>query len=621
MDYEVSKTRLKNYFSTVTYIDDKFDHCIVDEPILYSDEEIEDSPPLPMSYAAGTLAAEGFSSEGVFTEQKEIEHNLNAILTELNSEKYAEVRLTPILFDNKLNKDVLVRKIQESPLTLIDWNLGQNDKAFDFVNCLFAKTKQLKVIVVYTSNYLEAIESMRTDPQLKDCPEITTSFSNFSCFRCNKQSLIAVVDKQSYNLDKILDIISDIFIDNCGLMPIAVLDYMASAQRISDELFGSFCRPFEDIYWLQMYFSELSEGDIPAAIIQFIQNKICEACTIEPSISSEMFTHYKKRLQEFVSMDDKVAASSFHKALDTIRPHLQGSNAEICDAISSMDYSEIKSVCTQALEGSKTWREVTQKFASALSRVKEILAEKKMDPLLQPFLDLEGSEDRISRCKEAISKELMKGLNTQWESFSTEIIPVLLQILVSSTKILDSGVELVRNLKYRSYVNQNLEDILKEGATLNRPKKAEYLKNVFHFGDILIRENNDNVEYLLCISPPCDVCRPDKVKLNICFIKGCEIPEHELNVRRKENVHISILPIDKNGKESLNYVAWRLFDVVKFDLGNKEEYAEICTYTRPFMMSEQYSRQIGNLFTAYFSRAGVDELFMKSASGLRAIFG
>ena len=73
-------------------------------------------------------------------------------------------------------------------------------------------------------------------------------------------------------------------------------------------------------------------------------------------------------------------------------------------------------------------------------------------------------------------------------------------------------------------------------------------------------------------------------------------------------------------KTDLKYVAWRLFDIVKFDLGKKEDYESICSYSRPFMMSEQYSRQIGNLFTSYFSRAGVDELFMKSAQNLRALF-
>ena len=45
-------------------------------------------------------------------------------------------------------------------MTLIDWNLGEKEKAFDFINLLFETTKQLKVIVVYTSNYTEAISAM-----------------------------------------------------------------------------------------------------------------------------------------------------------------------------------------------------------------------------------------------------------------------------------------------------------------------------------------------------------------------------------------------------------------------------------------------------------------------------
>lgn len=48
MDYAVSRARLKNYFSTVTYIDDRFDHCIIDEPLDFGDEETVDTPPLPI---------------------------------------------------------------------------------------------------------------------------------------------------------------------------------------------------------------------------------------------------------------------------------------------------------------------------------------------------------------------------------------------------------------------------------------------------------------------------------------------------------------------------------------------------------------------------------------------
>lgn len=624
MNYEISKAKLKDYFSTVTYIDDRFDHCIIDEPIDFGDEESGGIPPLPAFSSNSIPSGAGELKGEPSVEDKATEVNLSAILTALNDEKYAGVRFTPVLFKGNLEREVLVRKIQEAPLTLIDWDLGTGEKAFDFINQLFETTKQLKVIVVYTGNYIEAINAMREDTHLKDCEEISTKYSGFNCYRCNYKSLIIVAAKQSYNLESILDIIPEVFIDNCGLMPVALLDYMASAQHVSDELFGAFCHPFEDVYWLQMYFSELNEADIPSAIEEFIQNKICEACDITPQISDEMFAYYKDRLITLVEMPDEEASEVFHQALNALHSHLQGPNIDFCDALLTLDYAQIKAACTSAIRDSKTWGELIEKFSAVLSTAKTVIADKKVTSLLAPFAGLQMPEEwieKIDQLKAQIHENIKAQVDSECEIFSTEIFPVLVQILVSSPDILFSGVELVRNLKYRNYDNPDLNVLLSDGKAMKKEGKVNYLKNKFHYGDVLIRREKGNpTEYLLCISPPCDVCRPGKIKLNISFIRGIEIPEHELTVRRKENMHVSVLPITENGKEHLKYVAWRLFDIVKFDMGDKEDYEEICSYSRPFMMSEQYSRQIGNLFTAYFSRAGVDELFMKSVESLRTIF-
>lgn len=624
MDYEVSKARLKDYFSTVTYIDDRFDHCIVDEPIDFGDEEFGDTPPLPAGTSDGIPVDTGELIEETSTEEKDTEVNLSTILKALNDEKYAGVRFTPVLFKDNLGKEVLVKKIHEAPLTLIDWDLGTGEKAFDFINLLFETTKQLKVIVVYTGNYIEAISAMQEDAHLADCEKIPTAYRDFSCYRSNHQSLLIIAAKQSYNLDAILNIIPEVFINNCGLMPVALLDYMASAQLVSDELFGAFCHPFEDVYWLQMYFSELSEADIPTAISGFIQNKICEACGIDSTISDEMFMYYKNQLNVLTEMPEKRATEVFHTALNALRPHLQGSNIDFCDALLTADYAKIKDSCTLAIKDSKTWRELVEKFSAVLNEVKNVIVNQKVDSLLAPFLSLEIPKESIEKMgqhKEQVRGKIVKQVDAECATFSSEIFPVLVQILVSSPVILISGVELVQNLKYRKYDDTDLNTILSDGKAMKRKEKEDYLRNKFHYGDVLVQERaGAATEYLLCISPPCDVCRPSKVKLNICFIKGIEIPEHELTVRRKENIHISVLPIKEGEHEHLKYVAWRLFDVVKFDMGEKEDYDKICNYSRPFMMSEQYSRQIGNLFTAYFSRAGVDELFMKSAGNLRTIF-
>lgn len=247
-----------------------------------------------------------------------------------------------------------------------------------------------------------------------------------------------------------------------------------------------------------------------------------------------------------------------------------------------------------------------------------------MNSLLAPYSKLEiptELTEEIDKHKEHVQRDISQQVSIERECFFSEVFPVLVQILVSSPDILFAGAELVQNLKYHYYDDTDLNTILAAGKELKKAEKETYLRNKFHYGDILIRNRKGSAtEYLLCISPPCDVCRPGKVKLNICFINGLEVPEAELTVKRKENVHISVLPINNGCKTDLKYVAWRLFDIVKFDLGKKEDYESICSYSRPFMMSEQYSRQIGNLFTSYFSRAGVDELFMKSAQNLRALF-
>ena len=407
-------------------------------------------------------------------------------------------------------------------------------------------------------------------------------------------------------------------------MPVALLDYMASAQHVSDELFGAFSHPFEDIYWLQMYFSELSEADIPSAISEFIQNKICEACSISPQISDEMFEYHKHHLNALIKMGDDDAQKVFHEALHALYPHLKNSNATFCKALLEVKYTQIKDACTLAIKDSTSWVELLKIFSSILDDASTIIVEQRVNSLLAPYSKLEiptELTEEIDKHKEHVQRDISQQVSIERECFFSEVFPVLVQILVSSPDILFAGAELVQNLKYHYYDDTDLNTILAAGKELKKAEKETYLWNKFHYGDILIRNRKGSAtEYLLCISPPCDVCRPGKVKLNICFIKGLEVPEAELTVKRKENVHISVLPINNGCKTDLKYVAWRLFDIVKFDLGKKEDYESICSYSRPFMMSEQYSRQIGNLFTSYFSRAGVDELFMKSAQNLRALF-
>ena len=186
--------------------------------------------------------------------------------------------------------------------------------------------------------------------------------------------------------------------------------------------------------------------------------------------------------------------------------------------------------------------------------------------------------------------------------------------------MLQKGSELVENLKYESYKNPSLNDELRGGFDTSRGKMTNFLFNKLHFGDILTKQADDSTEYLLCLTPPCDVLRPEKTDFNVIFIHGSEVPSDQLMRERKQNCHLSVLPARNGGSPTLRYVNWEFYRIVRFDLSIEADYQDLCTWERPFRMAESYTRQISNLFTSHFSRAGVDEIFMKSASNIRGLF-
>ena len=70
----------------------------------------------------------------------------------------------------------------------------------------------------------------------------------------------------------------------------------------------------------------------------------------------------------------------------------------------------------------------------------------------------------------------------------------------------------------------------------------------------------------------------------------------------------------------MSYIEWKLFDVVTLDLGDDTQYEKICEYKRDYRLDEIYTRQIANKLISHFSRAGVDEIFIKNERNLVSVF-
>lgn len=630
----MSREKLKRYFSNITYIDDLFDYCFIGDTDVHRTEgeatpydEAEDEGP-PLSESQHTDVEESPPQSAPVTSptsKDQVGNNLVQLLVDLNDDKYANITVNPVLYCSETNTESLCTQILKAPLTMIDWMLSEvEDKnAYPIIRNVLQETQQLKVIVVYTASYAEALKALDNDAYLKQFKRIDKpGLQNLSYCFCNCKSLLIFADKQQYSILTLLDIIVDIFISACGVMPVAVLDYVQRVQDLSDKLFGAFSDPIADLYFLQMYYSELNEYDATEAMTMFMQNKFRDACTVDSRILQELYQLQKNRLKIYIASG--TAEIKLHSSIDYLIPHLGDLEKAFCQALKKVPFSSFRRCCDDAVIQSLNWFDVVDYFTSFFQEAKEIYIKDQINFILRPYLGLELPfvfEEPAEQQRNELQKTIAQNISESFENFRRQICPLLLQMLISSSQMLTTSEELVRNVKYKCYENTSLKELLEEGAEYDEKQKTSFLINKIHFGDVLVKyDKHKGNEYLLCLTPPCDAFRPGKTKLNLLFIRGNEVHSKELNSRRKENSHLSALPVKNKHKTELRYINWKFFDIVKFNLKNVEEYKALCGWERPYMMAEPYARQIANAFTAYFSRAGVDELFMKSENNLRRLF-
>ena len=622
MEYEMSRKKLRHYFGNVTYIDDKFDFCLVDDNPCDQQEEYDEEGP-PISEEAVPYPAEP-QKERELTEDEKSGINLIALIKKLNEDKYSDIRLNPVAYSQDSNPARIYQQIISSPLTLIDWDLGNGKKAFPIIKHVFEETQQLKVIVVYTASFHEAVANFNSDPELECFPCIKTA-DMLQAHQCNNRSLLLIAGKQKYNILSLLDFITNLFIDTCGIMPIALIDFIESARQMSDCLFGAFSEPFADLYYLQTHYSQMNENDATEAMTIFLQNKFRDICTVDPSILQDLYQLQKSRLENYTK--SATAESELGQNIDLIAPHLEDFEKSFCEAMKKVHFSVFKRCCEDAVIQSSSWADVVDYFTSYYQEAQKQYVNSQIDTILGPYsgLDLSADPELEAEAKKSrlnLEDSIVGDISETVSNFQKQITPILLQLLISSSNILSNSIEMVKTLKYKCYDNPSLRDLLYAGRKYKDQKKADFMLNKLHFGDVLICYKKTGTEYLLCITPPCDMFRPEKTKYNIVYLRGVEVKHENVNAKRKESGHLSILPVyDKElGREEIKYINWRFFDVVRFNLKTLADYDELCNWQRPYTMAEPYARQIANAFTAYFSRAGVDELFMKSENNLRRLF-
>lgn len=632
MDYLQCRKILREYFSEVTYVDDEFSTELVttSKGIISEDEVPEDMPldagvepdftdneiePVSDVEATGNLSKAN-GSEGTKLASTLA---LMKILEKLSENEFSGIQLIPIVYDETVSEQQLIEKMLKANLTVIDWDLGGGKKAFPIIKTMLDKVTRLKVVVVYTNGFESAKNSIedifgKIDYVIVEKHVICFQYSEYS------KSLIFIVDKQYLNISGILDKVEEIFIQENGIMPVAVLDIADQLREKSGDLFGSFCKPFEDIYFLQMHYSEVANNEISNYLTDIIIKKIYSDVHTNPDLGKELLASKKKLLINV--LNEKDVEERIRDCCDQLQECVSGENKVLLKLQVNLNSSLYHNVARNLESSEKlNWRDTIGAFKPVFRKLREEYINLKLQETIGDKEAANKFKADFSAIYTKLKRNIEKTAEDELNVYKKQVMPVLLQMLISRGPFLKSLPELVENMKYHKYENAEMEKILGAGKDKNDYELNNFMMNKIHFGDILYQKSTD--EYLLCVTPPCDAFRPMKVDFEYTFIRGKIIPADQVKANHKESEHITIYPIETCGEKRQRqscYIMWRLFDIVTFNLNNQSQFEEICTYSRQYKLDESYTRQIANKFISFYSRAGVDEIFVKNEKNLMSVF-
>ncbi len=636
-----SRNLLRKYFSDITYIDDAFDTSLVKKefstPICEVDKysEYPGVPPIPVGVVEPIVQKNEPTCDeelSTFDEtgdmMKPVDKSpLEELLLALNNETFKNIQLNPILYDENTSHENIVLRMQESPLSIIDWALGrQGISALPYIRQMLDTTSQLKVVIIYTAEYGAAKKEV--EESFGNTPTKYNDSSDLSYLQCAHKSLVLIAPKQNHTIIELLDAVEEIFINNYGVMPTAIIDFSEKVKKKSGDFFELFCWPTEDIYFMQMFFSEIEQEHQASYLTSFILNRLKEDIMLEQEIINDLVTLYKNKLEQVVKLSENELTNKAEKAIEAVKTGCDKQEKNFLDHLKKLKATEYKESINNALKKDR-WADLLKCFEPLFDSTAEKCVETEFLEMKKLF-GINDSENIPQSILEVINKntsrikeKTAKNMRERMKVIKLKILPIFVQVLISDSDILNTASDLISNLKYQVFENKDL-DLLLRGCEMDIKGKSTFLINKLFFGDLLCKGS----ELLLCITPPCDIFRPEKTKLNVSYLRGAVVSADVLKNTHKAGSHISIVPItffstrpsQCRNEEKIVYIEWRFYDIKQFNLKEQDEFQNICSYKRPARLDERYMRQIANKYVAYYSRSGVDEIFVKTESQLAKMF-
>lgn len=519
-------------------------------------------------------------------------------------------KVSPFFFEGDHQVETVVSLIEQSHLTILDWELDQTggETTLNILESVFRNTGRLKLLVVYTKNPLQASKMIRDKfaSKIVDYTQTKVEESTVDIFDLH-DAFVLVCRKRELPSNRLKDTFIELLINKFGMFQFALFDSINKIVGETATVLKQFSHPFENTLLLQLQSSGVSAADYAKVISKMITNHINKVIDVDSVIFDEITEQWKKNIGIMLAMDNVKLLELLSRKLNNLE---QAQNNRTNGKKNRKFISSIKQISVEK------WREIFTIMCGL-----NLIDAASLDPAINVIIEqviVISSEKEFAKNTELVNlcgdNQTLKeqcitlyrtNIKRDVTAWIEPILPSILLALIAdrgTTHFSKTVVDLVHLMKVIEYKERRLDNI-------DTIIENNNIVNYFNSGDVLI--NGDKL--LLCISPSCDVFRPEKVKNMLKFVTGKRIDSDSAFLQLKTYEHLTILPNHEN-PEKLMCALWN------FNVTEVHNIEELGNYTRPYRLEPGYIQQIMNKYIAYQSRTGVDELFVKDTSSLRNFY-
>ena len=555
-------TALRNHLNNVIYIENNFGLDLFKSKVEVECGGLEDfEDALGMRQPPSAVASQAPVDEtSVDNKSRSVSDFFGTV-----QRNAADINILPYYYDASVfwtQTDSLKKKLSHFPLIIIDWQLEEKDvekTGIDVLQTIIQDNEILHYYVIYSNEISSAMISF------------SQKFADVKIGEVKENGVIALenaivmfANKRTRNLNEIIEALEKFTIENYGYLPQLFLSVKQQIENKTSVLYNDF-KGLDTMMLPQLITDEAYSyyGLEDELLKTFIMNKLCDNLKIADNASESYIKNSIRRL-----LKKEVSQEAFEKAM------------EVCN---------------------KKFKEpVALTFAEYKDRCSQILTLNYMDLDILPSLKLAAYLFVKGKTCGVKIEDVIALSNADKDNV---YIFTLIISLCNDEDFLSNYVKLYKFIKLIEYKND------KKCSIKEFVDESKY--NIICQGDVFIDDENN---YLICVSPSCQLMRPKKINHHYMFLRGT-IDSSALE-NQKQFYEISLLNKEMN---KVVPVKISFFDPVILDMSNGTHADEYQKYVRVFSLHIEYIHKVVELFSEYIKQIGVEELFGKT-SGLKDIF-